>query len=64
MSGLAIDDRKYPASTSGFFFPRRSDQTPEKSLRSEAVASATPSMIPRAAGPAPSVTVRNTGRRG
>jgi hypothetical protein len=64
ISGLATEERRYPATTSGFFFPTLSDQAPENSFRSEAVASATPSMIPRTAGPAPSVAVRKTGSRG
>jgi len=64
MSGRAREERPYPAITSGFFLPLRSDQTPEKSLSRLAVVSATPSISPRTAGPAARVTVRKTGRSG
>jgi len=57
-------ERPYPISTSGFFFPARSDQAPEKSFRRLAVVSATPSIRPRAAGPDASVVARNTGSSG
>ena len=55
---------EYPATTIGFLRRTRSDHQPEIIFMNEAVASATPSMSPMAAGPAWSVRVRKSGRSG
>jgi hypothetical protein len=54
----------YPSTTRGFRRRTRSDQTPDPIFVSDAVDSATPSIRPIAAGPAPSVFVKKPGRSG
>jgi hypothetical protein len=46
----------YPATTSGLRGPIRSVSSPEKSLANEETLSATPSISPSLAGPAPMVS--------
>src|SRR5258708_17776659 len=64
MKGLKKLDRLYPKTTRGLRLESRSAQKPEKTFNSEAVDSATPSMMPRAAGPAPKTWDKKIGRIG
>src|SRR5260370_16401053 len=59
-SGFIALAAKYPATTSGLRRSRRSVRYPEKSLAKDATLSATPSINPSCAGPAPR-EIRNAG---
>ena len=59
-SGFTAFATKYPATTKGLRRSMRSVKYPEKSFAKEATLSASPSINPNCAGPAPSET-RNAG---
>ncbi len=63
-SGRASAASEYPTRMSGLRRRARSDHAPESIFMSEAVASATPSIRPSAAGPAFRLRVRKSGRSG
>src|SRR3954447_7434299 len=64
MSGRTADARPYPAKTSFFGEPQRSDHHPDRILSALFAASAAPSMTPSDMAPAPSTWVRNSGSSG
>jgi len=57
-------DREYPATVNGFLFWNLSDSYPEKTLSTEAVNSAIPSIIPTIETGTPRKVVRNIGTTG
>src|SRR6185369_2002144 len=64
MKGRKKLERLYPRTMMGFRFRTRSAQMPEKTFKRAAVDSATPSMTPKAMGPAPKTWDRKRGRIG